>query len=189
MRMNVPFRLAILAAALTLCALAVACGGSAGSKGTTTPTQIPTLGPVTPAGTASAELQQYFQRAQGLDQTASQRLDTLSALLQTPPPTSESQAVIREYLRQTLAVDKDLRDGLQQLTPPTEAKTAHEAAIVALNHVIDIAQAAVDADDPLSFVTNPTAYDASTRLTQACEGLNRVAQSYGVSVTLYCGQQ
>lgn len=180
-------RIALLAGAVALCGLAVACssGGKSGS-----PTAGKTLGPVTPIGTASTALQQYFQQVVVLDETASQQLETIGGLLETPVPADKTLDVVRQYLTETVAVDKDLRDGLQQLSPPSEARDAHQATIDALTGVIDIAQTASDpsSEDPIGVVTSPQAEAANSKLADACASLNRLAQTYAVSVTLDCGQ-
>jgi hypothetical protein len=180
-------RLALLAGAVALCGLAVAC--SSGSK-SGSPTAGSTLGPVTPIGTASTALQQYFQQVAALDETATRRLENISGLLQTPVPDELRLDVVRQYLTEDVAIDKDLRDGLQQLSPPAEARDAHKATIDALTGVIDIAQSAIDStsNDPIGVVTGPQAKAASSKLADACTSLNRLAQTYAVSATLDCGQ-
>jgi len=185
--MKFAVRLALLAGAVVLCGLAVACSG--GGK-TGSPTAGSTLGPVTPIGTASTSLRQYFQQVVALDETATRRLETIAGLLETPVPDEQKLDVVRQYLTETVAIDKDLRDGLQQITPLPEARDAHNATIDGLTAVIEIAQSAADPsnDDPIGVVTGPQAKAANSKLADACTSLNRLAQKYAVSVTLDCGQ-
>ncbi len=145
------------------------------------------------SGTASAPLtlQEYFQQVQTLDSRASQRFNVIGQPLNTTA-TSDAQklSVVRDLVAGLAAIDKDFRDGLQRITPPPEAKAAHQAAIEALTEHINLAETASDPsnNDPLAFLTGPQVRVADASLSKACEDLRRLAAAHGIGVTLSCGQ-
>ncbi len=175
-------------ALLALVAVATACSG--GDGGTSTA--------VSQAGTAGQPLtlQEYFQRVQALDSRASQRINVIGEGLSTQPSADEQKlSAIRDYLTGLTAIDKDLRDGLQRITPPPEAKAAHQAAIEALTGVVTQAQAMSDTAatvtnpaDIIAVLVGPQAKTATDRLTQACQALNQVAAAHSLAIKLSCGQ-
>jgi len=173
-----PFALLLACALLALGAVAAGCKNGDGSTST--------------AGT----LREYFQRVQELDKQASSRLDVISQILNTPTDSEEQKlAAIKDYITQQIAIDKDLRGGLQQLSPPDEVKDAHQEAIGGLTAFIDFAQNVVDqaaaataAVDLIAILDNPEARSISTRLQESCVGLQKAAADHGIQITLDCGR-
>jgi hypothetical protein len=170
---------------LVLGAVAAGCKSSGGSTSTAG----------TPSGTASASLQEYFQKVQALDSRASERLAVLSATLNTPVPDEQKLSLVRNYITELTAIDTELRDGIQQLTPPPEAQAAHQGAIDALTKIIEVAQSAgntaataVNFTDAAGILSSPEARAANDALAQSCQALNKVASAHGIAITLDCGQ-
>jgi hypothetical protein len=170
--MRTAARITLLAVVVALCGLTIACKGSR--------TGSPTAGSV----------QQYFQQVALLDGTASRRIEEIAGLLETPPADGNNLTVVRQYLTEIVSIDSDLRDGLQEIAPPSEARDAHTAAIDALSALIEIAKTAADPanDNPIGEISSAEARAANADLAAACEGLNGLAQSHGVTVELTCAQ-
>ncbi len=170
-------------ALLALVAVAAACKSGGGGTSTAGSTALGTAGP-------PLTLQEYFQHVQALDSRASQRLAVIGQAL-TPASSDEQKlSVVRDLATGLAAIDKDLRDGLQRITPPPEAKAAHQAAIEALTQHINLAETASDpsTNDPLAILTSPEAGVADASLSKACQDLRHLAAARGIAVTLSCGQ-
>lgn len=174
-------------ALLALVAVAAACKSGSGGTSTTVSTPSGTAGP-------PLTLQEYFQQVQALDSRATQRFNAIGEALNTPASSDEQKlAVVRDYVTELAAIDKDLRDGLKRITPPPEAKAAHQAAIEALTGVSTLAQTmsdtaatATNAADIIGLLSGPEATTATDRLTQACQALNQIAAAHSLAIKLTC---
>jgi hypothetical protein len=176
----------LLACALLFCsAAAVSCGGGSGtSTGGGTPSS--TAGPV-------LTLQEYFQKVQALNAQSLQRLDALSALLIPSPSPDQALQSAREAIAQDGAILKDLRDGLQQLSPPPEVRAAHNGVIDALSAFVEYSQKASAAAavatnlvDVAKFLDSKEAGDVNKRLTDSCLALQKAAAGHGITIDLGC---
>ena len=185
--------IAATAFALLLCgAAAVACGGGGGGNATGTP---PSGG--TPQGTPGTALtaQEYFQRVAELNDRVSAELDTLNNQIATALPTDQALEALRASIEQYASIYQELRDGLQQLSPPVEVQAAHQEAIDALTAFIDYshemsakAQDAQDVVDIAAIIDSAQTRTVNGRLTDACEALRQAAATASVTIELACGE-
>jgi len=185
--------IAATAFALLLCgAAAVACGGGGGGNATSTP---PSGG--TPQGTPGTALtaQEYFQRVAELNDRVSAELDTLNNQIATALPTDQALEALRASIEQYASIYQELRDGLQQLSPPVEVQAAHQEAIDALTAFIDYshemsakAQDAQDVVDIAAIIDSAQTRTVNGRLTDACEALRQAAATASVTIELACGE-
>ncbi len=177
----------LLACTLLFCsAAAVACGGGGGGT---------TAGGHTPSGTAGPvlTLQEYFQKVKALDDQSSGRLDALSTLLVPSPSPDQALQLARNAIAQERAILTDLRDGLQQLSPPPEVSAAHNEVIGALSAFLAYSQKASAAAatatnlvDVAKFLDSKEARALNKRLADSCLGLAKAATDHGITIDLGC---
>ena len=187
-----PLIAAGLVCALLLSGAAAACGGEGGGNATSTP---PSGG--TPQGTAGSSLtvQEYFQRVAELNDRVSAELDTLNNQIATALPTDQALEALRASIEQYASIYQELRDGLQQLSPPVEVQAAHQEAFDALTAFIDYshemsakAQDARDVVDIAAIIDSAQTRTVNGRLTDACEALRQAAATASVTIELACGE-
>jgi hypothetical protein len=177
----------LLACALLFCsAAAFACGGGGGGT---------TAAGHTPSGTAGPVLTllEYFQKVQALNAQSVQRLDALSTLLVPSPSADQALQLARDAIAQEGAILKDLRDALQQLSPPPEVRAAHNEVINALSAFLGYSQKANDAAatatnlvDVAKFLGSKETRALDARLTDSCLALQKAAADHGITIDLGC---
>lgn len=182
-----PFFILLACVLLFYSAAAVSCGGGGGSPSASAPNGA-TAGP-------PLSLQEYFQKVQALNAQSLQRLDALGTHLSTSPGPDQALQVARDSIAAEETIYKDLRDGLQQLSPPPEVNAAHKEAIDALSAFIEYAQKASDQAatatnlvDVAKFIDSKEARNVNKRLNDGCLALVRAAAGHGITIDLGCGQ-
>ena len=173
-------------ALLLLSGAAAACGGGGGGNATGTPQGTPG---------SSLTAQEYFQRVAELNDRVSAELDTLNNQIATALPTDQALEALRASIEQYASIYQELRDGLQQLSPPVEVQAAHQEAIDALTAFIDYshemsakAQDAQDVVDIAAIIDSAQTRTVNGRLTDACEVLRQAAATAGIAIELACGE-
>ncbi len=139
-------------------------------------------------------LEEYFQQVDVVLGQTEERLDELVEGV-TPGLTHEEfEDALREWLPEMATVLGEGIDGMENIEPPAEAEEAHQEWLAASALVEAASQDLLDkleADDLEGFVAivyEPEFAEASERGSEACLGLQGVADANGIDVDLECAE-
>ena len=138
-------------------------------------------------GADELSLNEYFSRLQALSDEVRSRADGLAE------PVSFDDDVAGVF-NQSLDIFRDFLNDVRELNPPSEAQSAHEALVSALDHFIDanedlvgqLEDASTEAESQAIFENVPAEVEG-TPIGSACADLQQIATDNNISVNLDCG--
>ena len=147
-------------------------------------------------GNGELTLEEYFQRVDVVLGQTGEQLDVVREFDERVTPDSTEEDLLdafREWFREMATVLGEGIDGMENIEPPAEAEEAHEEWLAASALVEAVSQDLLDevetADDLEDFVARPEFVEASERGSEACLGLQGIADANGIDVDLECEEE